>query len=238
MQPAVAPRPAPAPALPPQALEAAAEEEEGIYWVWGDKWPGMALGPKFGTTGIGLDYAFGINRHINLRSGFNYGSFNLDKSFGSVKYDTALDMISVPVLVDLYPAGGNFRISAGLYIQPDTKADIDATPSEPEQIGNHVYAPEIIGTLSGTIEVEDVLTPYIGIGFGNTVGEDQWLTFSLDIGVMFQSYDVSLTADGAGMTTPVDTFRQDLVKEEKRIQEDADNFKIFPVVTLALGWHF
>ncbi len=55
---------------------------------------------------------------------------------------------------------------------------------------------------------------------------------------MFQSYDVSLTADGAGMTTPVDTFRQDLVKEEKRIQEDADNFKIFPVVTLALGWHF
>ena len=82
------------------------------------------------------------------------------------------------------------------------------------------------------------MAPYLGIGFGNAVAEDQLLTFTLDIGVVFQAYDVSLTSDGAGMTAKLDTFREDVKKEEQNIQDDLDDWKIFPVLTLGLAWHF
>ena len=227
-----APQPAPAYAAEEE------EEEEGYYWFWGQKWPGLALGPKFGTTGLGLEMTFGVNPYLNLRSGFNYGSFTWGQEFGNVDYDADVTMTSVPLLLDVHPFGGQFRITGGLYLQPGTKADLDATPSEPTQIGSHTYNPDTIGTLTGEIEVGDVLTPYVGIGFGNTVGEDQLLTLTLDIGVIFQSYDVSLDSDGAGMTAQLDTFREDLKKEEGLLQKDADDWKIFPVVAISLAWHF
>lgn len=236
---------APAPAQPayyaPQpapAYAAEEEEEEGYYWVWGQKWPGLALGPKFGTTGIGLELTFGVNPYLNLRSGFNYGSFTWGQEFGNVDYDADITMTSVPLLLDVHPFGGHFRLTGGLYLQPGTKADLDATPSEPTQIGSHTYNPDTIGTLNGQIEVSSALTPYVGIGFGNTVGEDQLLTLTLDVGVIFQSYDVSLDSDGAGMTAQLDTFREDLKKEEGLLQKDADDWKIFPVVAISLAWHF
>ena len=225
--------PQPAPAYAPEE-----EEEEGYYWVWGQKWPGLALGPKFGTTGLGLEMTFGVNPYLNLRSGFNYGSFTWGQEFGNVDYDADVAMTSVPLLLDVHPFGGHFRLTGGLYLQPGTKADLDATPSEPTQIGSHTYNPDTIGTLTGEIEVGDVLTPYVGIGFGNTVGEDQLLTLTLDIGVIFQSYDVALDSNGAGMTAQLDTFREDLKKEEGLLQKDADDWKIFPVVAISLAWHF
>jgi hypothetical protein len=212
--------------------------EDGIYWPWGQKWPGLALGPKIGTTGIGLDLIFGVNPYLNLRSGFNYGTFTWNSDLGSESYDLDVDLLSVPLLLDIYPFGNHFRISAGLYIQPDNKAKIDSTPTSAQQVGSHTYAPEVIGTLSGEIEFDNTVAPYIGIGFGNTVGEDQLLTFSLDLGVILQSYTVTLTSSGSGMDALMDTFREDLQKEQDNIQSDLDDFKLFPVLTMGLAYHF
>ena len=237
-----APRPAPqmtlAPAPAYEEYDVEEMEEDGIYWFWGSKWPGMALGPKIGTTGIGLDLTFGITRFVNLRGGFNYGSFTWSTGLGDVDYDMDMDLVSIPLLVDIHPFANHFRISGGLYIQPGTKATIEGTPTTATQIGAHVYTPEVIGTLTGDIEVSSTLTPYFGIGFGNSVGEDQLLTFMVDFGVIFQSYDVSLTSDGAGMTTKLDTFRKDLELEEGNVQSDMDNFKFFPVLTFGIAYHF
>ena len=233
-QPAYYAPPAPAP-----AYEAEEEfDEEGYYWFWGQKWPGLGLGPKFGTTGIGLEMTFGVNAYLNLRSGFNYGSLTWGQEFGNVDYDVDATMISVPLLLDIHPFGGQFRLTGGLYVQPGTEAELDATPSEPTQIGSHTYSADVIGTLSGKIEVAGVVAPYVGIGFGNTVGEDQLLTLTLDVGVIFQSYDVSLDSDGAGMATANALFREDLKKEEELLQKDADDWKIYPVVAISLAWHF
>ncbi len=227
---------APAPAYEEYDLEEV--EEDGIYWFWGSKWPGLGLGPKIGTTGIGVDLTFGISRFLNLRGGFNYGSFTWSTGLGDVDYDMDIDLISIPLLVDIHPFANHFRISGGLYIQPGSKATIEGTPTTATQIGAHVYQPDVIGTLTGDIDVTGTLTPYVGIGFGNSVGEDQLLTFMVDIGVIFQSYDVSLTSDGAGMTTVLDTFRKDLELEEQNVQSDMDDYKFFPVLTFGIAYHF
>lgn len=214
------------------------EEEEGIYWFWGSKWPGIALGPKFGTTGLGLDLTFGISRWLNLRGGFNYGVFTWSPTLGDVDYELDSDLMSGPLLADIHPFQNHFRISGGVYIQPGSEVSLSAAPDSPVQIGRHTYPPEVVGTLSGTIEIEDSVAPYVGIGFGNSVDEDQVLTFMVDLGVVFQSYEVSLTSDGAGMTTPVDTFRTDLELEEQNIEDDVNKLKVFPVLTFGIAYHF
>ncbi len=213
-------------------------EEDGIYWFWGQKWPGLALGPKFGTTGLGADLTFGINPYLNLRAGYNYAKTSFNTKLGDVDYDMDVDVGNLPLLVDIQPFGGHFRITGGCYIMTGDGADLSSTPTSDVQIGSHTYGPDVVGTLSGKIEIADALAPYLGIGFGNAVGEDQLLTFTLDLGVIFQSYDVSLTSNGAGMTTLKDTFRQDLAKEESNLQDDMDSYKIYPVLTLGVSFHF
>jgi len=214
------------------------EYEDGIYWPWGQKWPGIALGPKIGTTGIGLDLVFGINSHLNLRGGFNFGSFSLNSKLGDVEYDIDLDLVTFPLLIDIHPFGNHFRITGGAYIQPGNKAKLNATPNVPVQIGGHTYAPDVVGTLSGEAEFSNVVAPYLGIGFGNAVDEEQLLTFMVDFGVIFQSYEVTLTSNGAGMDTLHDTFREDLKKEEENVQSDLDDYGFFPVLTFGVAYHF
>ena len=213
-------------------------EEDGIYWFWGQKWPGLALGPKFGTTGLGADLTFGINPYLNLRAGYSYAKTGFNTKLGDVDYDMDLDVSNLPLLADIHPFGGHFRITGGCYIMTGDGADLSSTPTENVQIGSHTYGPDVVGTLSGKIEIANALAPYLGLGFGNTVGEDQLLTFTLDLGVIIQSYDVSLTSNGAGMTTVKDTFRQDLEKEKNNLQDDMDSYKIYPVLTLGVSFHF
>ena len=215
-----------------------AEYAEEYEYESGYEWPGISLGPKIGTTGVGGDLTVGLASFLNLRSGANFASFTVKPTLGDVKYDADVDMLSIPLLVDLYPFGGDFRLTGGAYFQPGTEVGLTSTPGGNVQIGNHVYGPDVVGTLTGKAELSSEITPYLGIGFINTVGKEQRLNLSIDLGVIFQSFDVELTSDGAGMKTQLDTFRKDMEKEEKRLQDDFDKLKIFPVVTLGLALRF
>lgn len=213
-------------------------QEEGIYWPWGEKWPGLALGVKGGTAGIGPELTFGISKYLNLRGGYNWANFTSKGKIEKVKYDLDFDMDNIPVMVDWHPFAGIFRISAGAYFESDSYVKLDATNKKSTKIGNHHYPADVVGTLKGRIDVEDNVAPYVGIGFGNSVGENVAFSLSLDIGLLFQSYDVQLTSTGSGMYSKYPMFRDDLEKERKRIQDHADDWKIYPVVALSLAYHF
>jgi opacity protein-like surface antigen len=213
-------------------------QEEGIYWPWGEKWPGLALGVKGGTVGLGPEVTFGISRVLNLRGGYNWASFTSKGKIEHVKYDLKFSMDNLPLMVDWHPFGGMFRISAGAYFQSDSYVKLDAQPNKSSKIGNHHYPADVVGTLKGRIDVEDDVSPYVGIGIGNAVMKDVALSLSLDIGLLFQSYDVKLTSNGAGMYSEYPFFRDDLERERKRVQDKADDWKIYPVVALSLAYHF
>ena len=80
--------------------------------------------------------------------------------------------------------------------------------------------------------------PYIGLGYGNVVLDaDKTWGFVFDIGIMWQgSPSVALSANGtkAGDST----FQQDLAMEESDIQDDADVFRIYPVLSFGISYQF
>lgn len=202
----------------------------------GWEWPGVALGAKIGTLGVGGEMTVGVNQNMNLRGGGSWAAFSVNRKIEDVDYDLDLNLTAFPLLVDVHPFGNNFRISGGVIFQNRAKAELKATPNKDVTIGDHKYSPDVIGTLSGSIESARRIAPYIGLGFGNAVEPYTAWSFSFDLGVALQTYNVDLTADGPGMSHPA--FAEDIRKEEEKIQDDADSLKIYPVLAFGVAYHF
>lgn len=195
---------------------------------------GVAAGIKVGTLGIGADVTIGLHERFNLRANGNYMNFEYDDTIDDIDYTLDMDFKSGMALLDFHPFANGFRISAGAIFN-ESSIGLTGTPTEPEKIGDNTYPPELIGDLKGDLEFEDV-APYVGIGFGRAVGEDQRLSFVFDLGVVFQSYEFSLEATGPASQVP--QFQQDLQKEEDDIQEDLDDFEIYPVLAFGIAFKF
>ncbi len=229
---------APAPARPAayarRAVPAPAAVQPEPEYDW--DWLNVAVGAKIGTLGIGGDLTVGLNRYLNLRGGGSWAALSLNRQIEDVDYDLDLDLSVFPVMLDVHPFANNFRISGGVIFNSKARAKLKAAPDREITIGDHKYPAAAIGTLSGSIESPRQAAPYVGIGYGNAVGSDACFSFIFDLGVAFQSYDVALTADGPGMAFP--QFREDLQKEQEKIQDDADDFKIYPVLAFGMAYYF
>ncbi len=153
-----------------------------------------------------------------------------------MEFETEIKWASVPLLVDWHIFGNNFRLTGGA-IYNRNKAKLNAKLREQEKIGDHYYNPEEIGTLKGTVDFKK-WAPYAGIGYGNAVGgPDTVWNFVFDIGVMFQGKpDVEVTADGTAVGTPI--FDDDLNKLRKDVQDAADYFQLYPVISFGISYQF
>jgi hypothetical protein len=139
---------------------------------------------------------------------------------------------SVPILLDLHPFNGGFRVTGGVYYNNndmDLSGTVDASTIGLSGTG--------IGTatVNANIGWSEEFAPYLGIGWGNAADADATLPvgFSLDIGAFYQgSPDVFLT-ESTG-TVPA----SDLAAEAAQIEEDLSEFKFFPVITVGIHIQF
>ena len=199
-----------------------------------------------GTTGFGIEVASPLSKNWNFRlhaTGGNFdkvisiihphaGSFPVD-----IQYDADLEMINIGALVDWYPVGSIFRVTAGNFY---TKRKFNVTGSLELMvpIGNNTYTSIETGSLTGFIETEDLFSPYFGIGLGKKADSDDGLDVSIDFGMIYTytgSPKVSLTADGLLASDP--TFMKDLAEEE-RIISSSKYFKVHPVMSIGITYKF
>lgn len=81
------------------------------------------------------------------------------------------------------------------------------------------------------------MAPYVGIGWGNAFGRSRRWGFVTDLGVAFTgSPDVALSATGTLASDP--GFRADLAREEADLEDDLEDFKIYPVFSANLYFRF
>lgn len=196
---------------------------------------GLALGGRVGTTGIGGDLTVRLTDRLNIRGSGGWMKWDVDGNVDDVDFTYGLDYEMYGAVLDLHPFANGFRISAGAF-WGSSRTTLDAKLSDNQKIGDHTYTPEQIGTLKGTIKFEREPAPYLGLGFGNAVGEGQRLTFLFDLGVVFQSYEVELSADGAAASSA--QFRRDLQELEEDTQDTVDHLKIYPVISLGIAYQF
>ncbi len=196
----------------------------------------IALGVKAGTLGLGAEATVGLLPALNLRAGANTFSVDFETNTSDIDYDLEVDMLSFPVVIDLHPfKDSGFRISAGVLFNKN-KANAEGSSQSSYTIGGTEYTAAELGTLTGKIDYND-LAPYVGIGWGNAVGKNKQWSFSFDFGVVFQGKpNIDLAANGPLASDP--TFQANLTKEKQALEDELDDYKYYPVISLGITYKF
>ena len=196
----------------------------------------IALGAKIGTLGIGAEMTIGLLPHLNARVGLNGFTYNYDRKIDEIDYDFDLNLFSGVLLADWHYLGSAFRLSGGLVFNQN-EIDLKAkTDDDYFIIDNRAYSVEDVGDLNGTIDFNKI-SPYLGIGWGDAVGEDKRLSFFIDLGVLFQgSPQATMSATGSIASDP--DFQRHLKNEEKEIEDASENYKFYPVIAIGVAYKF
>jgi hypothetical protein len=190
----------------------------------------IGVSAHVGTLGAGLDLAYGFNRNLTGRVGFNRLNIGEDFTEGDIDYSADLELESVHALADWHIFGGGFRLTGGAIFNNnafDGSAAIDA--------GDEIGGTPATGSGSLALDVEyDEVAPYLGIGWGNRARGWSAVSFSVDAGLMFQGApDVDITESGS-----TGASQSDLDKEERDVEDELENFEIYPVISAAIVFRF
>jgi hypothetical protein len=203
-------------------------------------WADVGVLLKAGTLGAGLDVSKGISEKLAIRLQANALNYNHDTTKSDVDYKAELELRSAGVLLDWHPFSGVFRVSGGAYWNGN-KATVTGQPSGGfYTINGTTYNSAAIGSLNGKIDFPSV-APYLGIGFGSAPKAGRGMSFSFDLGVLYQREpNVGLTVVcGAALTAPQCTqLQNDVAAERVSLQDDLKDFKFYPAVSFGIGYRF
>jgi hypothetical protein len=195
----------------------------------------VSIGVKASTLGAGLEAGFGLADSIGARLGVNYFEYDYDGTEDDIDYDFDLNLMSVSALLDWHPLAGSFRISGGV-LYNDNSIDAEAKSSLTYDIGDTTYTAAQVGSITADIDFND-FTPYVGIGWDTSFGKSNSFAFIADLGVIYQDSPI-VEINTTGPVSSLQSFRDDLAKEEENLEEDIDSYKYYPVISLGFSYRF
>ncbi len=199
-----------------------------------------------GTLGIGPEVGYRLNERLGVRASASFLGVSHEFDSDDITYDGSVDLESYGAMLDVYPFGGGFRISGGFRIN-NNRAKAKATPTDSVQIGDREYFPDEIGTLSTSTDIKD-FAPALTIGYAGS--NRSGFVFGVEAGALFQGRvginKVNITGICAPGNTDRDEFEDeacedivdDLEAERRSIQDDVDDYKVYPILQLTIGYRF
>jgi hypothetical protein len=196
----------------------------------------FALGANLGTPGVGVEAQFRVSDSLVVRGGADWLSYSRDETYSGVEYDGKLKAATAGLFADWHLGGSAFLVSAGAYLG-DRKVELDAQPAGPVNIGGATFTPAQVGRIDGKAKMSKA-QPFVGLGFDNTFTSEGAWGFRALAGVsLSKAPDVSLRASGGTLSNDP-TFQARLRQEEADLQDDADDFKYYPIVQIGVTRRF
>ena len=190
----------------------------------------LSLAVTGGTLGVGPEVGLRISDTFGLRGNATFLSVSHHFGSSDLDYDGRLKLRSGGAMLDLFPFGGGFRLSAGGRYNGN-RARVVATPTGNASVGGQTFTPAQIGTLTGNGKVK-TLAPTATLGWGGKPGKG--FLFGFEAGALFQG-----RARVSDFTSSTGLIPQPRIDAERLdIQHDVDKFKVYPLVQVALGWRF
>lgn len=191
------------------------------------------IGVKAGTLGLGVEAAWRPVPYLDIRGGGNFFSLDEDSSEAGIDYDGELDLRTFYATANLRVPLSPFRVTAGIFSNGN---EITLTSRDTGMItvGSTTYPGAAVGQLQVKGDF-DSIAPYFGIGFDfrifNTLG------LIIDAGVLRQgSINIGITSTGALASDPA--FQAELEAERMELQNEVDDYDIYPVVSIGLSFNF
>ena len=187
---------------------------------------GLGLYVHAGSLGAGGEVGYAVSKSLTARAGANFAAYGLTETLedGDFDVDADLNFLSLSALVDYHPGGSIFRLSGGLlYNANEVSGTLVANRTY--TVGNRIYSPSQVGSLTTTLGGKSKINPYAGLGIGRVVPRRR-LGASLDVGVLYWG-GLAIDMEGTGAVSP--TADQAVIWERK-----LKNDQFFPVLHLGL----
>lgn len=215
----------------------------GAPCLWGQ---GLSAGAAGGTLGLGAQVGASFSPHVAARVGIFAGEVSRDFEASGVDYDGDLELGHLAGWLDIHPGGTGFRLSVGAIFN-DTELSGRASLNQlldevdPDDIPPGVEIPDDLGTLTARHEPDEIV-PYAGLGFSRRPSESGW-SFTFDLGAYYQGApDVEAQLQ---TTLPIDSVPglrelvdQALAEHEADLEEEAEDYRFYPVVMLGVSYRF
>lgn len=194
---------------------------------------GIGVGVRASTLGAGIELGKSLNNNFSVRLGVNDYSRSETQSIDNIDYSADLELSSTALMLDWHPFGGSFHLTAG-YVDSGNELRGRATPVGPVDIGGLIYTPTTFGELVLDVGVDMGSGPYLGFGWGNVPASGFGFVFEVGV-VDMGTPDVSLVPSGPlGVLIPPIVLSQEIAN----IQDDLNEFDIYPVVALGISYGF
>jgi hypothetical protein len=194
----------------------------------------LGAGARIGTTGFGVDLGYSIFGPLSARVGYSYGSYKFDYNATDVNYDAKIKLSSINLFLD-YTLLPGIRLTGGLIPQQSKVTFVGVPKNNTYTIGGTTYTATDVGNLNGSIKPGNSVAPYLGIGYGTVAGAG--VNFYADLGVQYVgSPKVSVTGNcGPALNATVcNTLQADIQRERVRVENDAKDFKWYPVINVGV----
>lgn len=207
------------------------------------------VGVLASTEGAGVE--LGLPLSPSLRARLAVSSISIDEDFraGDVDYRGEADLRWGSALLDWSPGGGAFHVSLGVALnEHEIGGTADLLPvaidefgaAEVQRILDLLPSDFDLGRLRATAEF-DSPAPYVGIGWRST--KAQGLGLGLDLGaVLLGPADVTVRLES---DLPIDQFpdgaeilEEFLREQERLIEDEVDEYELYPVVRFGLFFRF
>lgn len=188
-----------------------------------------SFGGTFGTLGMGPELSV-RHGHFGMHANGTFLTLNGHVSSRNLRYRNRLDLRSAGAMLDLYPFGGRFHLSAGARYNGNS-GKVRATPQQVTNIGGADFMAQTVGTISGRADTRK-FAPAVSAGIASKRSEGfEW---RIEGGVMFQGgVRVSPLTTSTGLI-PVER----LAAERDALQDDLGRYHVFPIAQIEFGWRF
>ncbi len=198
------------------------------------------IGVKAGTLGLGVEYVQPLNEYWNLRAGLNGLNWSSDLDVDDLSYDGDLELKSIGLVTDYHPFANGFRLTAGVFYNGNS-LDVTAKPKSGSYTINDVrYPAKAIGSISGKVAFNSV-APYIGLGWGRDAQSRSHWSFNFDLGLLYHGDPDPELNGNCGVGFPVAAcahFQKNLAVEEQKLKDDADEYRVYPVISFGATYSF
>lgn len=209
----------------------------------------VGVGAKVGVNGVGVNLGVGVSKRINLRLSASKVDIDDeeetvtvgdDGAEGDIDAELEFDFGSNAVLLDWHVFNGGFRVTAGVFKQTGA-VDLSGTLQSDIVVDGQQLATDDLGEISGEVKLSDSYQPYLGIGWGRIAGGKGGLSFTADIGVAMLDPEVEFDATvNTGGTNGLsqDDLDQRLADMEADAEDELDELKLWPVLSVGINYRF
>ncbi|MFA6128563.1 MAG: hypothetical protein WC699_14790 [Bacteroidales bacterium] len=191
------------------------------------------LGLKATTDGFGVELVKGFGQRLNIRIGYSTLAIPFSQEIPldgfSARADAKFKFGGANLLIDFYAVKNVIHITGGV-LQNAMKHSVTITPTSDYQFGDILVPAADLGSLEATVTPEYKFSPYVALGFGNTLSRQHRVSFNFELGALYHGAP-QVNLSGTNMLGPMASPNNAQV-----LMTAIGQYKWYPMISMQLSF--